>query len=50
MISKKMMELPDDVLAKYIEGTASDAENRLVAECIHSEADLWLLQRIALSI
>lgn len=50
MISGKFMSLSDEVLARFIENTASDEEVQSIMDSVQNGSDLYLLTNIVQSV
>lgn len=49
MISNRFMDVPDELIAKYIDGRTSDEENRVIMDAVACVDDLWTLQQMVAS-
>lgn len=49
MTSNTFTGLPDELVARFIAGSASSCECDLVAQAVNTPADLWLLASLAAS-
>ncbi|MBQ8361191.1 MAG: hypothetical protein IJX44_04495 [Bacteroidaceae bacterium] len=43
------MDVPDELIAKYIDGRTSDEENRVIMDAVACVDDLWTLQKMVAS-
>lgn len=48
--SEKFNSLPDELLAKYIDGVASDEEVMTIMDAIICGADLWTFRNMVASV
>lgn len=49
MISNRFMDVPDELIAKYIDGRTSEEENKEIMDAVVCADDLWTLQQIVAS-